>query len=216
MFSVLGTATSKKACSTCHGGGLLVIYCNELSLSIIHQPPTTNPSFNPKMYSLLLTFCTFSNIINLGDMNIHVDSHSSLYSSNLWTVFISGNLLMFLHIPRGILLSWLSQTLSLSAISRCMICVCLTTRPFLWSCHLYLCILSPSAKLLNPYQSSEYSHTCWTEQPPLPTPWFTKDLWEMKTVGCYFFKTKIVAIPSAPSVHPTQPDPFTCASFMIS
>ena len=90
----------QKASSTGCGGGLSVIYRDELDLCplplpelssfeclafkckplflttvlLIHCPPKPNPAFIPEMYNLLSSFFTTSaNSIILGDMNIHLN-----------------------------------------------------------------------------------------------------------------------------------------------
>lgn len=98
----------QKTCSSGCGGGLVVIYHNHLNLSLlslpelssfeclafkckhplsmsvllIYRPPKPNSCFIPEMHNLFTILCTASsNIIMLGDFNVHVHNPSCHFST---------------------------------------------------------------------------------------------------------------------------------------
>ncbi len=146
FFSVLnetcpsGYCYLQKARSTGRGGGLAVVYRNQLDLTplalpelytfeclafnfnrksslpltvlLIYRPPKSNSCFISELYNLLSNFCVTSiNIVILGDFNIHVNNPSCHFATEFLQLLDCLNLRQFLHTPRGTLLSWSSLSL---------------------------------------------------------------------------------------------------------
>lgn len=116
----------QKARSKGRGGGLAVIYRNNLDLSsvnlpewssfeclafksnlptsvlvlLIYQPPKPNTSFISEMSHLLSTICVSSaNIIILGDFNIHVDTPTDYLAAEFLQLLDCFNLRQHVHVP---------------------------------------------------------------------------------------------------------------------
>ncbi len=116
----------QQARSSGRGGGLAVMYRSHLALSplplpellsfeclafnskhplsmtvlLIYRPPKPNPRFIQEMYNLLSTFCsTFSNIIILGDFNIHVNTSSCHLASEFLQLPDCLNLRQHVDVP---------------------------------------------------------------------------------------------------------------------
>ena len=115
----------EKACSS---GGLAIIQRAELKLSsLLPPPPKPNSSFLSEIHNPLTSLCSMStNIVIVGDMNIHVDNPSCHFAVE----FLSQNeclgLKQHVDVPAH---TW-GHTPPPSITYRSMIWVCLTTR---WS-----------------------------------------------------------------------------------
>ena len=71
-----------------------------MTIRLIYRPPKLNPSFIPEMSSLLSTFCTTpSNIIVLGDENIHVSYPSCRVSAGFLQLLYCLNLTQLADVP---------------------------------------------------------------------------------------------------------------------
>lgn len=103
-------------------GGLAIIHCQDLGFSpdllpatssckcltfkwkppvlLIYRPPKPNFSFILEMSDLLTTLCTTSaNIIILGDINIHVDTHTSYHAADFLQLLDCLNLQQHVNVP---------------------------------------------------------------------------------------------------------------------
>ncbi len=121
----------QKARSTGRGGGLAVIYRSQLDLSplalpelytfeclafnfnrkpslpltvlLIYRPPKSNSCFISELYNLLLNFCaTSSNIVILGDFNIHVNNPSCHFATEFLQLLDCLNLRQYVDVPTHI------------------------------------------------------------------------------------------------------------------
>lgn len=119
----------QKARFTGRGGGLAVIYHSYLELSpltilelssseclafsckppfpmtvlLIYRPPKTNTGFISELYNFLLTFCTTSsNILILGDFNIHVNNPTCHFASEFLQLLECLNLRQHVDVPTHI------------------------------------------------------------------------------------------------------------------
>ena len=108
------------------GGGLAVLYRNDLDLSplplptlssfeclgfkckppssltafLIYRPPKPNSLFIPELHDLLSTLCfTSTNTLILGDLNLHVDIPSSPPAAELLHLLDSLQLTQHVHVP---------------------------------------------------------------------------------------------------------------------
>ena len=115
-----------KARTTSRGGGLAVIYRENLDLSpmplptltsfeclafkckppisttvlLIYRPPTYNQYFIPEIHDLLTTICANpGNIVILGDLNLHVDSPSSHSVEDFLQILDSLDLTQHVNVP---------------------------------------------------------------------------------------------------------------------
>ena len=116
----------EKARSTGRGGGLAILHRDDLELTplplpkfssfeclaakcnppramtilVIYRPPKPNPAFVPELHDLLTTLCaTSTNMVILGDMNIHVDTPSCHSASELLQLLDSVNLTQHVDVP---------------------------------------------------------------------------------------------------------------------
>jgi len=70
------------------------------TIFLIYRPPRPNPSFIPEMSNLLTTLCTMStNIIVLGDMNIHVNSPTCRFAAEFLQLLDCFNLTQLVDVP---------------------------------------------------------------------------------------------------------------------
>jgi len=124
-----GYSYLEKARGNGRGGGLAVIYRSDFHLSLvtvpklssfeclafrcdlptpfttilIYRPPKSHPCFIAELTELLLSVSTTSNNVEiLGDFNIHVESPTSLYTTELLQLFDSLNLRQLVTVPTHI------------------------------------------------------------------------------------------------------------------
>lgn len=74
-----------------------------MTVLLIYRPPKTNTGFISELYNFLLTFCTTSsNILILGDFNIHVNNPTCHFASEFLQLLECLNLRQHVDVPTHI------------------------------------------------------------------------------------------------------------------